>query len=299
MDWNEDGLTDLLVGEYDGHIRYYMAVTADSLTRMDDLQAAGEYIDGGLVSAPFVFDWNNDSLNDLILGFASPSSGSTIKVYMNIGTTGSPVLATGVDVMCGGEPVEAYGCTPCFADLDQDGLTDIVYGEAPGRIYFCKNIGSASAPVFSSPDTLQTEEGNISLDLNSSPFITDWNDDGYPDLVAGCGEAGYIYAFLSPYTTGITQQGSTDTFLSARILRNPVSSSISVEVVSDESRVLNISLYSLAGRLTQNLGTKELQGGMNSLHLEISPHPPGIYLLRLASENAVTSKLLTVIGGEQ
>lgn len=299
MDWNEDGLTDLLVGEYDGHIRYYMAVTADSLTIMDDLQAAGEYIDGGLISAPFVFDWNNDSLNDLIVGFASPSSGSTIKVYMNIGTTGNPVLATGVDVQFGGKPLEAYGCTPCMTDLDQDGLTDIVYGETGGGIYFCKNTGTQSSPVFASPEPLQTDEGDISLELNSSPFIADWNDDGYPDLVAGCGEAGYIYAFLSPWTTGISSGEDTNRALTVNVLQNPVSSSISVEVVSDESRLLNISLYSLAGRLTQNLGTKELQGGMNSLHLDILPHPPGIYLLRLASEDAVTSKLLTVIGGVQ
>lgn len=159
MDWNDDGLTDLIVGEHNGHVKYFMAVTPDSLTEMDDLQAAGEDINAGLVSAPVVFDWNNDSLDDLIVGFASPVSGSTIKLYLNEGTQSNPILAEGVDVLCGGSPVGAYSCAPCFFDLDQDGLVDIIYGEGPGGIHFCKNIGTASAPVFASPEPLESEDG--------------------------------------------------------------------------------------------------------------------------------------------
>ena len=297
MDWNEDGLADLLVGEYDGHIRYYMAVTADSLTEMDDLQAAGVDIDGGLVSAPAVFDWNNDSRNDLIVGFASPVEGSTIKLYMNTGTAGNPVLAAGVDVLCGGEPVAAYGCTPCMVDLDQDGLTDIVYGETPGGIYFCRNTGTVSSPVFAAPEPLQTVMGDISLGLNSSPFIVDWNDDGYPDLVAGCGEPGYIHAFLSPYTTGISQEDSSQEDISAAILTNPISSTISFSVNSREAGVLHTSLYTLTGRITQHLGTRELSTGTSILEYQVSPLPAGVYILRLSMGNLSLSKLITIVGG--
>ncbi len=297
MDWNDDGLSDLIVGEYNGHVKYFMSVTADSLTEMDDLQAAGEYINGGLVSAPAVFDWNNDSLNDLLVGFASPETGSTIKLYLNTGTAGNPILAAGVDVLCGGEPFGAYGCTPCLYDLDQDGLTDIVYGETPGGLYFCKNTGTVSSPVFAAPERLQSEDGNIYLELNSSPFIVDWNDDTYPDIVAGRGEKGHLFAFLSPYTTGITPGNNTGYGLSSSVCQNPVSSSITVRINMNQAGVLQASLYNISGRMIQNLGTGELHSGINAIDFAVDEVSTGVYLLRLSNEAQSVSKLITIIGG--
>ncbi|MCK5130555.1 MAG: hypothetical protein KAR40_00205 [Candidatus Sabulitectum sp.] len=63
--------------------------------------------------------------------------------------------------------------------------------------------------------------------------------------------------------------------------------------------MLNIFPYSLDGRLTQNLGTNELQYGENTLQFTIDPLPHGIYLLRASSDDPVAGKLLTIIGGAQ
>ncbi len=297
MDWNDDGMDDLLVGEHNGHIKYFMAVTPDSLTEMDDLQAAGEDINAGLVSAPAIFDWNGDSKNDLIVGFASPLAGSSIKVYINTGTQGNPELAAGVDVLFAGEPLAAYGCTPCMVDLDQDGLIDIVYGDSPGRIYFCKNIGAVSAPVFDSPEMLETEQGDIALELNTAPYVCDWNDDSYPDIVAGCGERGYIHAFLSPYTTGISSQGQTSNDLTATVLRNPVSSSLGVQLTSADGGELTSAVFSLDGRIVQKLDSRQIQPGSTIQNFSISSHAAGVYILRFSVGNSVSSNLITIIEG--
>ncbi len=299
MDWNDDGLTDLIVGEHNGHVKYFMAVTADSLTEMEDLQAAGEDINAGLVSSPVVFDWNNDSKDDLIVGFASPVSGSTIKLYLNVGTQSNPILAESEDVLCGGSPFGAYSCTPCFFDLDQDGLVDIIYGDGPGGIYFCKNTGTLSTPVFASPEPLESEDGIISFDLNTSPFVADWNDDGFPDLLAGNGEKGYLYAFLSPYTTGISGQTAPQNNFSFNLCANPASSSISVNVYSNASRIINCSLFDTAGRICENFGSSELTDGQTFLQFTTSLHPPGIYLLRLSSGEESSSKLISIIEGSR
>ena len=297
MDWNNDGMNDLIVGEHNGHIKYFMAVTPDSLTEMDDIQAAGEDINAGLVSAPVVFDWNNDSKNDLIVGFASPLTGSSIKVYINTGTQANPVLAAGVDVLFGGEPLVAYGCAPCMTDLDQDGLTDIVYGDSPGRIYFCKNSGTVSAPVFDSPERLQTEEGDITLNLNSSPFVCDWNEDSYPDIVSGCGETGYVYAFLSPWTSGISTQGQTGSNLTATVLRNPVSSSLAVQMTSTDGGELISAVFSLDGRIVQKFDSRQIQPGSTIQNFNITSRTAGVYILRFSIGNSVSSSLITIIEG--
>lgn len=301
MDWNDDGLNDLIVGEHKGHVKLFMAVTADSLTEAADLQAGGVDISTGLIATPAVFDWNNDSLNDLVVGFPSANAipGSTIKLYLNTGTPGNPILDTAVDVLCAGKPVRAYGSTPSFYDLDQDGLSDLIYGEISGKINFCKNIGTLSAPVFAAPEAMQTQEGNISLNIMASPVITDWNDDNYPDLLVGTGETGYLYAYLSPYTNGISHSGSEKNDLAFDVLSNPVSSSLIIKINSDRFKVLDASLYSLTGRLALNMGSKDIYNGENSLQFTVGPMPSGVYLLRLSSENTAASKLITIIGGTQ
>lgn len=297
MDWNGDGLEDLLVGEYDGHIRYFMAVTADSLTQMEDLKAAGVFIDGGLVGCPLVFDWNNDSLNDLLVGFSSPDSGGCMKLYMNIGTPTDPVLDEAVNVFFGGAPLMEFGCTPSLGDLNDDGLSDIVFGEAGGNVYYSQNIGTASSPVFAAQEALETASGPINLDLNSAPVLADWNDDGFIDLVTGCGEAGYIWVCLSPDTQGINGSWMDNAFLSVSILSNPVAGYVSVSVLTEEAGSVHATLYSISGRLINDLGYRETAAGENTLSFTLPDMETGMYLMRVASERGHGTVLFTVLEG--
>ena len=74
MDWNEDGKKDLVVGEYDGHVRIYLNMNTDSSPQFSGytyVQVAGSDLDVGLTSTPFIIDWDNDSRKDLIVGESS------------------------------------------------------------------------------------------------------------------------------------------------------------------------------------------------------------------------------------
>lgn len=135
------------------------------------------------------------------------------------------------------------------------------------------------------------------MGLNSSPFITDWNSDGLPDLLAGCGETGYLYVFLSPYTTGISETSQLQSNLALEILSNPVSSSINISVWSDNNGVLVSGLYNVAGRLVQNLEDSQIHLGKNTLQFSLNGVPQGVYLLRISAGNKVSSGLITVLGG--
>ncbi len=294
MDWNNDGFLDLLVGEYNGHVKYFRGVTPDSLTEMDDLQAGGSYISGGLVSSPVVFDWDADSRDDLIVGFSSPLSGSTLKLYMNIGTQNDPILDSAVDVFCGGDTVNAAGCTPFVADLDKDGFEDILYGISSGKILFCRNIGTLTVPVFDTPELLQSISGGIGLPLNSSVCVEDWNQDGYPDLIAGCGETGFVFVFLSPYTTGLSHSDPAVDF-SLIPLSNPVTSSLSLELNCPVDGIYSTSLFSIDGRLAQNMGESELTAGISDLHFSIASLPPGVYIVQASNGENVTSAFVTLL----
>jgi len=296
---NNDGLSDILVGEYQGHVKYYMAVTADSLTEMDDLKAAGEYINGGLVSAPCVFDWNNDSVLDLVVAYASSDSGSVIKLFMNSGTPGNPVFEAGIDVLCGNENVKVSGGTPFFGDLDQDGLTDLIFGEVTGKVYYCRNTGTVSAPVFDTPQALQTSGGDISLLLNSSPVISDWNEDGFPDIVAGRGETGYVLVFLSPFTGGISQPETPDNNLRLQLLNNPCAACIQFNATLPFPAQLKVDLFNLTGRLIRRFTSEYLSAGTTSLQMDIGNIPCGIYLLSVSSGSLSGTCRIAVTGGTE
>ncbi|MFT3843713.1 MAG: FG-GAP-like repeat-containing protein [Lacibacter sp.] len=92
---------------------------------------------------PLFYDWNKDGKNDLLLGeFESGQTGSNIKVYLNEGTIKRPVFsgkyfyATDVN----GDTMTTYewcciGTNPRLADLNNDGIIDILSGQySPGEI---------------------------------------------------------------------------------------------------------------------------------------------------------------------
>ncbi len=73
------------------------------------LQADGKVIDikiGHLV--PVVTDWNGDGKKDLIVGHFTGRDGN-IKLYLNKGTDDEPVLAMGVPLTAGGQPISMAG----------------------------------------------------------------------------------------------------------------------------------------------------------------------------------------------
>jgi len=66
------------------------------------VQADGVTLDVGVISDPFMIDWDGDGLDDLLVGQFSPGK---VSFYKNIGTSGNPVFtfsnylqADGVDI---------------------------------------------------------------------------------------------------------------------------------------------------------------------------------------------------------
>ncbi len=185
MDWNEDGLKDLLVGETNGKVRYFRnigTVGNPSLTFDSYIQLAGTDIDVGDYSYPSVNDWNEDGMKDLIIG------GSTGKAHLliNSGTNANPVFNTESFIVDDGGQ-QLYLVTrsaPFVVDLDGDNLKDVVAGEVYGYVYFFKNNGTNANPLLADLGKLKT--GTIDIyNYTTRVTTTDWDGDGQLDLVVG------------------------------------------------------------------------------------------------------------------
>lgn len=206
MDWDEDGLQDLIVGEYNGKIRYFRNIgTAGSpvLTFAGYLQANGADIDCGSYSTPCVDDWNEDGMKDLLIG----DSNGLLYLFINYGTNAAPVfleyanlqMATGSNLDVG------YRSGPIVVDLNEDGIKDLVSGDMTGKIYFFPNSGTNAVPVFAEMIALQNGSNDIMTSGTARVTAMDWDADGHQDLIAGSYDA-----MLRLYLQGVSSVPGVD-----------------------------------------------------------------------------------------
>ena len=139
----------------------------------------------GNLFAPATIDWNADGKDDLLLGEGSYSANS-IHLLLNQGTPSAPKFdETAKHFLAYGMGLEQL--TPCLADYNGDGKTDLLVTESTGKVAVYLNSGEAWKPG----DTLKMDSflkvGGNELSLGGISTISagDLNGDGLFDLVFG------------------------------------------------------------------------------------------------------------------
>ena len=148
--------------------------------------------------APFVVDWNNDGLSDLVVGMKSPSTSGGIALYLRA-DDGS--LLGPFPVFASGDATTVVGSgqyyRPLVVDWDGDGAKDLIFGQMSSTrgVVFCPNEGTDASPVFNGGncEKMVTTSGQaVGATTGSSvafvsPHVVDWDNDGDFDLLVGTG----------------------------------------------------------------------------------------------------------------
>jgi len=159
-------------------------------------------------SVPSLFDWNNDGLQDLIIGEGGDSGDARMRVYLNFGTEFYPqffsyfnVRSNGSDLTC-----PATGCLGCFPRVlywDADSCKDLLVGQADGTVKIFLNVWTDSNPIFDGGTFLDVGKPGLKKPINvgyrATPSVVDWNNDGRKDLVVGALD-GRIHIFINEGT---------------------------------------------------------------------------------------------------
>jgi hypothetical protein len=208
VDWNNDGYHDVLLGDAYGGITVFLNTNdntnpvLDSGTTIMPGDSSGANFDNWR-SAPVVNDWNGDGMNDLLVGHMD----GKIEIYLNQSSdASSPVFSTSTYLQVGGGEFDIGSrAAPRIYDWNHDGLNDLLIGELTGHVYFLENTGTNSAPLFDSFEMLLLSSGDpLKFDYANNPtgnprsrlYVTDWNEDGYDDLIVG-GSNGKLELYTS------------------------------------------------------------------------------------------------------
>jgi hypothetical protein len=141
VDWNSDGLLDVLCGESGGTIFLMInegALGAPLFNSSSKIMVGGAVLDVGSRSSPTVVDLNRDGKKDLLSG----ESGGTINYYENTGTNTNPVFRNVSKLAVDGQVIDVgYDPHPDVVDWDGDGVMDVLTGEFYGSIMVFTAVG--------------------------------------------------------------------------------------------------------------------------------------------------------------
>ena len=186
VDFNGDGLLDIVVGNYGIFVN--ASTYRTRLTAYENIGTANapsfKLVNSDFAAlqqynlrrlTPSFGDLDNDGDFDIIIGL---EDGTLLRVN-NTGTATSAVFATpianfsGIDV--------GQHAVPQLIDIDRDGDLDLIIGERNGNSNYAENTGSSASPQFSAALNSQTfgfidtRITSQSFDGNSSPHVVDYN----------------------------------------------------------------------------------------------------------------------------
>ena len=120
------------------------------------------------------------------IGTCSPGPGRMAKS----GFTGTPLRMriqswpAGWPLTCGSSALSVGArATPYVHDWDEDGLPDLLCGDANGYVHFFRNVGTRQQAAYTNDVRIQAGGAPLNLGLRSAVRVCDWDHDGVKDLI--------------------------------------------------------------------------------------------------------------------
>lgn len=214
LDLNGDELYDMIIGDIGssgltGLINGGSGEIAHITQKITDFPTISEKAQISDFVAAYHIDIDEDNQRDLIVTTNAINNSENVNhvwYYKNMDTNASPDFRLiKKDFLIDQMPYFYSASHPVFADVDQDGLTDLVIGtngildsskERKNRIVLLKNTGTKKQPQFriSDEDYLGFSQFQSFGVGRLAPAFGDLNGDDAPDLLVGTLQEAFLYS---------------------------------------------------------------------------------------------------------
>lgn len=204
VDFNGDGLLDLVISSHSSAgftSRLFLYRNNGSATRPSFGLISDDYL--GFSAARYYnvkiqfADMDGNKTKDLVFTATSFDNGSTNLYYLTNMSEHSLEFNGGTLRQVGFSLTSSENIH--VADINGDGLPDILAGRSEGNLEYWRNNGTASSPSFVLENDSYLGFNSSTLRQNLAVAVADLDGDGQQDLVFGdqSGAAGIISAFTS------------------------------------------------------------------------------------------------------
>lgn len=255
-DLDNDGDFDLLTGRFDGKIGFYInngSATIPNFNFIGFLQDnSPSQIDVGTSSTPLLTDFDNDGDLDLVIG----AFNGRLIFYRNIGT---PQVYNFELVNNFFQSIDVGdNSTPTITDFDDDGRNDLFTGNRDGFIFYYRNIGTNTIPVWQLNNLPLPDEdfGGYSM-ISFSDFDGDSDNDFFIGNVKGG-----LYLYRNNTVNSINKgEYEKKDYVLFNAFPNPFNPYTNLVVDLNESEFVTIDVYNILGEKLDNIFSGYLSFG--------------------------------------
>lgn len=307
-DLNGDGKPDLLIGEGNGNVAYFVNNTSGSQLSfsLQNRNAFGLTI--GTYCTPQLVDLDKDGLLDIVSG----ERNGTVKFYKNTGTKTAPIFnniptidslgkvnsrelftAVGISSML---DLVGYSAPHIF-DADNDGVYDMLLGSNYGKVRLYKNI-------YANKDSLATEVSNSFVDfgldanagytkkfgMRSVPTTAFLNGDSLPDIMIGSISGGLTFfgSSVSPINSVDERFIDNNAFV---LYPNPTDKVVNLMFNRAVKSEVQYSIFDMSGK---KIMAGKLDQNQSNITIQVDELNNGLYLIQLTTNQWQSTQRLMI-----
>ena len=287
-DMDADGDLDMVCGASDGTLHFFRNIAnTGSIMNLQYVPNFFSSIDVGNFSTPFIYDFNNDGKNEIVVA----ERFDNINLLENTGTIANPNYVIATDSLYKIN-LKMFGLYPSGRGhlqvnrLRANEAPRVIVSNGNGKIYVFGEVNANYTQKMNAvSDSINLYAGQFSFANGGFNFsMADLNGDAKPELVVGTPQGGlFLYRNMS-LGVGIN---TNDAEQSISVYPNPANKFINIKS-NNNDKINKVKFFDINGKLL-----KEINNPESITRLTIDEFSVGIYFITIQTDRySLTKKIL-------